>query len=230
MLRALLSQTLAVTVWALTRVFYRHHTEWVTPPPPEPWKGIRVFALLNHTSLMEPLFFGAFPPQFLWDAAARAVVPGADITLKRPLVGRFYRYFSPRTVSITRQRDDSWQHFLAQIDTHSLVAIAPEGRMMRANGLDKEGKPMSVRGGIADILLKIGQGRMLLAYSGGLHHVNRPGERRLAFFKTLRLRLECLEIADYLASFGEREPSSLRLAVARDLEARLARHRPPAEA
>ena len=64
---------------------------------------------------------------------------------------------------------------LRQIDPDAMVLILPEGRMKRATGLDSEGKPMTVRGGIADILETIGEGRMLLAYSGGLHHVQAPG-------------------------------------------------------
>ena len=56
-----------------------------------------------------------------------------------------------------------------------MVIILPEGRMKRENGLDLHGNPMNVRGGIADILLAMKQGRMLIAYSGGLHHVQFPG-------------------------------------------------------
>jgi hypothetical protein len=33
-----------------------------------------------------------------------------------------------------------------------MVLMAPEGRMKRADGLDAHGQPMTVRGGIADIL------------------------------------------------------------------------------
>jgi hypothetical protein len=47
-----------------------------------------------------------------------------------------------------------------------------------------------VRGGIADILEAIPSGRMLLAYSGGLHHVQAPGEHVPRPFRTLYLNLE----------------------------------------
>ena len=98
--------------------------------------------------------------------------------------------------------------------------------MMRANGLDKHGKPMSVRGGIADILCQMKTGKMLLGYSGGLHHVNAPGEKRMRLFKTLKIRYEIVEIENYLAQFNEKDPRRLRKLVARDLEARLERHKP----
>jgi hypothetical protein len=69
--------------------------------------------------------------------------------------------------------------------------------MKRANGLDLKGNPMTVRGGIADILLAIKEGRMLIAYSGGLHHVQVPGHvPRL--FKTVRMRLEIVDVARYI--------------------------------
>lgn len=226
MLRALISRLLVLGVYGFSRLFYRFELTWVGDPPKDVFREVRVFALLNHTSLFEPLFIGAFPVGFLWSAAPRATMPGADVTMNRPIIGRFYRLLSPRTVSITRKRDDSWQAFLDQIGPDSLVALAPEGRMMRQNGLDKDGKPMSVRGGIADILQRIGSGTMLLAYSGGLHHVNIPGEGKLRLFQTLKLRLEAVEIADYLAGCGALSESELRLAVARDLEQRLKRHQP----
>jgi hypothetical protein len=178
---------------------------------------------------MEPLFFGAFPLAFIWDAAGRARIPGADKTLKRPIVGRFYKFFSPNTISISRKRDESWQHFLAGIGPDVLVALTPEGRMMRANGLDSEGKPMSVRGGIADILLQIGTGKMLIGYSGGLHHVNQPGQRSFRLFQTLKMNFEWVDIADYIQEFAITETGLFRLQVARDLDARLAQNKPQSQ-
>lgn len=229
-LRVLISRLIAVFLWGFSRVFYRFETHWINPPVPELWSEICVFAFLNHTSLMEPLFFGAFPLSFLWTAAAKARIPGADKTMNRPIVGKFYRFFSPNTIAISRKRDESWQFFLDGIGPDVLVALAPEGRMMRPNGLDADGKPMSVRGGIADILLRMGSGKMLLAYSGGLHHVNQPGQKGFRLFQTLRMNFEWLDIAAYLHGFEYTEASHLRLLVARDLEARLALHRPVSQA
>src|SRR4029077_15050444 len=89
-------------------------------------------------------------------------------------------------------------------------------------GLDSEGKPMTVRGGIADIVETIGDGRMLLAYSGGLHHVQIPGERWPRLFKTIRLRLELLDIAEYRDQMMEAGggPRGFKRAVVNDLERR----------
>jgi len=229
-LRVLISRLIAVFLWGFSRLFYRFETRWINPPSAALWREIRVFAFMHHTSLMEPLFFGAFPLSFLWWAAAKARIPGADKTMKRPIVGKFYQFFSPNTIAISRKRDASWEQFLAGVNPDVLVALAPEGRMMRPNGLDSEGKAMSVRGGIADILLRMGKGKMLLAYSGGLHHVNQPGQKGVRLFQTLRMNFEWLEIADYLHSFATTEPSHLRVLVARDLEARLALHRPVSQA
>jgi hypothetical protein len=225
-LHVFITRLLVISVGFLTRRFYRFEVLWVGPKPPKAWKNIRVFAFLNHTSLLEPLFLGTLPVSFLWDAAKRTVVPGADITMNRPIAGTFYKYFSPRTVSITRERDDSWSGFLDEIKPDTMVALAPEGRMMRANGLDKRGKPMSVRGGIADILCKVQTGKMLIGYSGGLHHVNAPGEKRMRLFKTLKIRYEVLDIADYLKTFDTQDPKRLRKSVAEDLEQRLHKYKP----
>lgn len=220
------SRALALSMYAFTRIFYTFEVSWVESPPPNAWKDISVFAFLNHTSLLEPLFLGAFPLSFLWDAAKRATVPGADITMNRPIAGFFYRLFSPRTISISRKRDDTWAEFLDQIRSNDLVALAPEGRMMRPNGLDKHGKPMSVRGGIADILLHLKTGKFLLGYSGGLHHVNQPGQKGFKLFKTLKMRFEILDIETYLAQFeGEKTPQK-RLLIAKDLENRLKQYKP----
>lgn len=225
-LHVFITRLLVISVGFLTRRFYRFEVLWVGPKPRKAWKNIRVFAFLNHTSLLEPLFLGTLPVSFLWDAAKRTVVPGADITMNRPIAGTFYKYFSPRTVSITRERDDSWSGFLDEIKPDTMVALAPEGRMMRANGLDKHGKPMTVRGGIADILCKIKTGKMLIGYSGGLHHVNAPGEKRMRLFKTLKIRYEILDIADYLQQFDTDDPRRLRKYIAEDLEKRLQQHKP----
>ena len=40
-----------------------------------------------------------------------------------------------------------------------VVVLSPEGRMKRKNGLDKHGRPMTVRGGIGDILDRIDRHR-----------------------------------------------------------------------
>ena len=184
-------------------VFFRHDLGWIGPTPPDPWGGIRVVAFLNHTTLLEPLFLGMVPPRVIWGLAAPGGVPAADKTTERPLVGLIFRFVAHHVISITRQRDDTWFEVLRKIDPDSMVVLAPEGRMKRANGLDLQGKPMSVRGGIADILLAVKEGRMLIAYSGGLHHVQVPGHFPRPF-KTVRLRVENIEIADYIAEMMSR--------------------------
>ena len=102
-----------------------------------------------------------------------------------------------------------------------MVIIMPEGRMMRRGGLDKNGKPMTVKGGIADLIQKIPSGRILMAYSGGLHHIQAPGELIPRLFKTVQLRLETIDIQQYrerlLANCGYKGFTS---AVIKDLELR----------
>lgn len=218
-------------VKVLSRIFYRHEFEWIQPTPPRPWADIRLVIFLNHTSLFEPIFIGAVPNSFIWRLAAHGVVPAADKTTDRPLVGLVFKFIAHHVIAITRQRDDTWFQVLRKIDPDSMVVIAPEGRMKRANGLDLHGRPMTVRGGVADILQAIQEGRMLIAYSGGLHHVQIPGHMPNVF-KKVRLRVENLDIRDYIADrmkegAGEEE---FKRNVIRDLEARRDRNCPEEEA
>ncbi len=176
---------------------YRAHSHWLGNPPPDRWRGIRVVCFLNHTSLFEWLYIMVAPSSFLWRAAVHGVVPAAEKTLRRPLVGFFFRSLAAHVVSITRERDHTWREVLGRIDPDSMVLILPEGRMMRKSGLDASGQPMTVRGGIADILEAVPGGRMLLAYSGGLHHVQAPGDRWPRLFRTIRMNLEVVDIEAY---------------------------------
>jgi hypothetical protein len=219
--RSYLVFLLLVLVKVFSRLFYRVDMRWIGDPPADRWRHIRLVAVLNHTSLYEPLFTGGVPLSFLWRIARHGVVPIAQKTTVRPLIGRFYKLIAARVISITRERDESWDKVLAHVDPDAMVTLLPEGRMKRATGLDAAGQRMTVRGGIADILEALGAGRMLLAYSGGLHHVQAPGERYPRLWKTIRMRLELVDIASYraalLASAGA---AGWKRAVIEDLERR----------
>lgn len=226
-MRTLLSFTILLAANVFSRLCYRHELGWVGAVPDRPWRGIRIVCFLNHTSLFEWLFAGIVPTSFLWRIARHGVIPAADVTTSRPVVGWFFKALTPHVVSITREPDHTWERVLYKVDRDSMVVILPEGRMMRATGLDKEGKPMTVRGGIADLLRVIPEGRMLIAYSGGLHHVQVPGQRLPRLFRTLRLNVEVTEIEEYrrqVASRGDAE--EFRRLVKRDLESRRDRHCP----
>lgn len=210
-----------ITLKTVSRLFYRIEMDFIGDPPPEPWRRHRLVAVLNHTSLYEALFAGGCPPHFLWRMAAHGVVPIAQKTAARPLVGRFYKTVAGNVIPISRERDETWAQVLRTIDPDCMVVLFPEGRMKRASGLDAEGKPMSVRAGIADLLEEIGEGRMLLAYSGGLHHVQVPGQKLPRLFRTLRMRLEVVDIAEYRsARLAEGGRIGYRRAVVNDLERR----------
>lgn len=208
------------TIKMLSRIFYRLDLQWVGDVPENPWNNIRLVAFLNHTSLFEPLFLGAVPNSFMWRLARHGVVPAADKTTGRPLVGMVFKFVAHSVVPVSRQRDHTWFAVLRKIDPDSMVVIAPEGRMRRANGLDSTGKPMTVRGGISDIIDAVGEGRMVLAYSGGLHHVQIPGRRPRAF-KTIRIRLEAIEVSTYRASMAAKGGvEGFKRAVMADLDLR----------
>ncbi|MCB2148704.1 MAG: 1-acyl-sn-glycerol-3-phosphate acyltransferase [Deltaproteobacteria bacterium] len=213
------------TIKGLSRVFYRFDIDWVHQPPADPWRHLRLVAFLNHTSLYEPLFVGGFPNEFIRRIAFMGLMPVADKATRRPLMGFFFRMVAKNVVAVTRKNDRTWNQVLATMQPDTMVIIMPEGRMMRANGLDKSGRPMTVRGGIADIVRSIPEGRMLMTYSAGLHHVQIPGQRIPKLFKTLRMRLESMDIADYrnrlMDQYG---PVGFKKALIRDLENRRDRY------
>ncbi len=229
-LRSWFSFGLLLVVKGLSKLFFRLVVRWVGDVPPDPWRHIRLIAMLHHTSLYEPIFAAGAPNSLLRHIARNGVVPVARKTIERPVVGWFFRLVARDVVSITRQRDETWTEVLNRIgNPEAIVVILPEGRMKRLTGLDSEGRPMTVRGGIADILRGIHDGRMLIVYSGGLHHVQAPGETFPRLFKTVRVRLELVDIAVYRerlrAQSGE---AGFTEAVVRDLTRRRDRYCPGA--
>ena len=131
------------------------------------------------------------------------IAPGADKTLDRPVVGAFFKLFSPGMTSISRKRDDTWEHFMNSIAANSIILIAPEGRMKRKNGLDLDGNKMTVKPGVVDILSGLNSGQMIVAHSAGLHHVQIPDEGLPRIFKTLEIQLSVFDIKTYTESFNE---------------------------
>lgn len=221
-LRQCFTFVLLLVLKGICRLLFRYDMHFLGQTPPDPWAGVRLVALLHHTSLYEPVFVGGVPPRFLWRIARHAVVPIAKKTADRPLVGRFFKTLVAHPVSITRQRDHTWEEVLETVDDpEAMLVILPEGRMKRRNGLDSEGRPLTVRGGVADLLLGIPQGRFLLAYSGGLHHIQAPGELLPRLFQPVGMRLENVDLAAYrqelLSGAGE---EGFRQAVIDDLTRR----------
>ena len=196
-MKNLLSFTIINIVKALSYIFYRFEANWLDEASVRKWGEVKLIIFLNHTSLFEPIFLTQAPTAFAWRISKDIIIPGADITIDRPIVGRFFKWLVPGLVSITRKRDSSWKSFMQSISNKSIVAILPEGRMKRRDGLDKHGQPMSVRGGIADILSYIEGGEILFVYSGGLHHIQTPGQRFPKIFKKVKVNLEMLNIDKY---------------------------------
>jgi hypothetical protein len=222
MIRSALVFCLLVSLKLVSRFFFRPRMRFAGDVPARPWRRIRVVAFLNHTSLYEPVFTAGVPLEFLWRLSRHGVVPAASKTIERPLVGLLFRFIARHVVSISRERDHTWAAVLQRIEPDSMVVIAPEGRMKRASGLDSHGNPMTVRGGIADILEVVPEGRMLIAYSGGLHHVQIPGERLPRLFQPVGMLIEVVDIADYrrLMQSGADNGLEFKRAVVADLERR----------
>lgn len=206
--------------------FYKVENKWLHKHEEDPWDDMRMLVLLNHTSLFEPLLLGAAPWRMLWRIAGRMIAPGADVTMDRPIAGKLLKYIAPKMVPISRARDETWDNFLNLIEPESVVFIAPEGRMKRSDGLDKNGKPMSVRGGVADILEMLQGGKMVIVYSGGLHHVQIPGQGLPKLFKHIRFQCEKLDIREYVNDMRSVAETSFRKAVVQDMEWRMRQHVP----
>jgi 1-acyl-sn-glycerol-3-phosphate acyltransferase len=183
-------------------LFYRFEQQWFLPEDRQQWHKVNLIIFLNHTSLFEPLFLRLAPVSFLWRLSNDLVVPGADITMARPIIGKIYRTLIPGCIPITRKKDDSWDNFLSHVSNEKVNAILPEGRMKRRGGLDKTGQPMSVRGGVVDILQRLDKGKILFVYSGGLHHIQAPGDKFPRLFKTIKVNLEIIDLPSYKKQFS----------------------------
>lgn len=207
-MRSIISFICLLLLKAFSLLFYRYKIGWPRGSKDNVhWKDVRLIVFMNHTSLMEWLYIGFLPVSFLRILSKRMVAPGADKTMNRPLVGFLFKLFSPGMVTISRKRDNTWQEFMSAIHSDSVIIIIPEGRMKRPNGLDLDGNKMNVRSGIADVLQQMNEGEMIIAYSGGLHHIHAPGEKGLRVFKDIKMNLETFQIADYKNSF-DAEPGS----------------------
>jgi hypothetical protein len=209
-----------VVVRSISLVFYRLRERWVGDITPRDWTDLRVIAILHHTSLTEILLAGYAEWSLLWRFANHGVLPVAEKTIKRR-IGIFFRFLVRHVVVVTRQRDHTWDEMLNRVDEESIAIILPEGRMMRANGLDSNGKPMTVRGGIADILENLDSGRMLLIYNQGFHHIQVPGEGFPKLFKPINVVFELVEIDRYKQQVMEAHGDvGFRKAVVADLTER----------
>ena len=134
-----------------------------------------LIVFLNHTSLFEFVLGVTLPFKFLNEIAKRLIIPVAASTMKNP-IGRFvFNHLAPKTITLTRKRDESWKDFLSQIEENDICIFMPEGRMKRLDGLDKHGNPMSVKTGVYELMQKFQGKRMMLVYSYGLHHILPPG-------------------------------------------------------
>jgi len=220
MIKSVLAFLFLMKIRFLSRFFFTLENEWIGGEPENYAKGTRIIALLNHTSLYEPLIAGYAPANLLWKFARHGVLPVAEKTMKRR-IGIFFSLLVQHVVVVTRRRDHTWSKVLNRIDSKAIVIILPEGRMKRGTGLDSEGRKMTVRGGIADILEVLPGGRMLTVYSGGLHHIQVPGERLPTPFKTIKVRMEMIDIASYKKELAENHPElNFRGAVIADLTRR----------
>lgn len=209
------------SVKTLSHLFFRGNFKWITKYPENPFRKAKLIVFLNHTSLYEPLYLQALSYSTLWYLSSRLNAPGADITLNRPFVGTFWKLLIPNIASVSRKKDVTWNNYLNSIKRpETVIIIAAEGRMKRPNGLDKNGKPMTVRGGVADIIEELSEGGMILAFSGGLHHIQAPGQLFPKLFKPISMNFSYLDLKEYKASFSE-IPRKRKLKIVQDLQKRL---------
>jgi hypothetical protein len=200
-MRSILVYLLLTTVKWLSRFFWRFRGEWIGIPPDGDWSRVKLLVILNHTSLYEPILAGYAPDALLWRFARHGVLPVAEKTMRRR-IGLFFNFLARHVVEVTRQRDHTWENVLGHVGPAALIMILPEGRMMRKDGLDAAGRPMTIRGGIAEILEVINSGLMLVVYSGGLHHIQAPGELVPRPARQVRARIELVDIPAYKTELG----------------------------
>ncbi len=210
-----------IKIKLLSMLFYRFELRWLSSVSKDDWQETRLIIFLNHTSLFEPLFVALAPTSFIWRLSKELIVPGADITMNRPLTGRFFKAAVPGLIPISRKNDHTWQAFLNEVTNGKVTGILPEGRMKRRNGLDKHGKPMTVRGGVVDILSKLNSGKILFVYSGGLHHVQAPGGKLPRIFNQIKANMEFVDIVKYKQKLASDCEKSFKQNVMNDLNCKL---------
>lgn len=219
------SQVFSFCVMSFVKVlsypFFWFDVKWLSKKQQEELNQVRLVVLLNHTSLYEALFVRLAPYPYLWKIARHLMVPVADVTTKRPLVGKFFHALLPGVTPISRKRDNSWTDFIGRINDEAIVAILPEGRMRRHDGKDKHGKNMSVRAGIADIIEKLDTGNILFVYSGGMHHIQIPGQRFPRLFKRIKTNMEIVTVEEYKDALYHPEVRTRKVAFVRDIQSRL---------
>ncbi len=215
------SFTVMSAVKILSWLFYRFEINWLSEERFEALNRVKLIVVLNHTSLYEALFVRLAPFPFLWRIARHLLVPIADITAERPIVGKFFKSLLPGFVPISRKRDESWEHFLKRVNDDAIVGILPEGRMRRHDGNDKHGKPMTVRAGVADILDELDDGNILFVYSGGLHHIQVPGQTLPRVFKKIKVNMEIVSIDEYKKELHQPESEGRKAAFVKDIQTRL---------
>ena len=170
--------------------------------PDVEWKDVNLVFLLNHTSLFEMVYTGILPVRFLWQLSGKLVYPVADITFDKLILGNMLKVLAPTVVRLTRKKDESWTYFLSQITDDSIVIFLPEGRMKRPNGLDKLGNPMTMKGGACEVLKRFEHSKLLIVYSGGLHHVMPPGKHIPRLFKRVKVAMEVIDVKTYCQRFA----------------------------
>lgn len=198
-------------------VIYPSKLTWLSQKPAS-WEDVSLLLVLNHTSLFEFVYGVALPFRFLRELSQRLVIPVADVTLQKPLAGFIFTHLAPKTIGISRKRDDSWQQFLAAIEPNDICIFMPEGEMKRPSGLNKHGKPMVVKTGVYELLERFANKNMVIVYSHGLHHVFAPGDRVPRIFRRITASLEYMPVSKYLAGFSDSETPARH--VAEDLQRR----------
>lgn len=201
-------------------LIYPSRLEWISKEPKE-WQEVSLILILNHTSLFEFVYGVSLPFSFLRELSKRLIIPVAASTMKNPFGNFVFSNLAPKTVQLTRRRDQSWQGFLDSIDSKDICIFMPEGRMKRLNGLDKSGKPMTVKTGVVDLLQKFSGKKMVIVYSSGLHHVLAPGQRLPRIFKKIFAKAELISVDSYLEQFSE---TNLYESIPKDLEKRRDHH------
>ena len=90
-MRSIIVFLLLLGVRATARLFFRLREDWMPTKPKDMADGTRIVAILNHTSLYEPLIAGYASTKLLWRFARHGVLPVAEKTMKRK-IGIFFRF------------------------------------------------------------------------------------------------------------------------------------------
>lgn len=179
--------------WILVKILYRCSWTWIGKNSDRGFQDMKALFLMNHTSYADHMIFVLVPINVIYKMFWNARIAVAQHQVKN--FKGLLQYLENNIVPLSRQRDDSWNNYLSNANAKSIFVMYPEGTRMSPEGLDKNGKKVRVKGGVADILELLPDGDIVILYLDGFYEILGAGMKFPKLFKKVRVTAEVVDIA-----------------------------------